>query len=116
MGSSTVHSSFIFLSQILSEKRTGTKFVSFDQIDRAPEEQRRGITINATHVQYETETRHYAHTDCPGHRDFIKNMITGGSSIFISCLEVSLELMLSMLSANSADCKLRIFFIFFTRK
>lgn len=61
----------------MSERSGGTKFVSFDQIDRAPEEKRRGITINATHVQYETETRHYAHTDCPGHSDFIKNMITG---------------------------------------
>ena len=79
----------VFHSQILSEKSDGTKFVSFDQIDRAPEEKRRGITINATHIQYETATRHYAHTDCPGHRDFIKNMITGKAnlkSVLVCCL------------------------------
>ncbi|RZF45633.1 hypothetical protein LSTR_LSTR010584 [Laodelphax striatellus] len=54
-----------------------TKFISYDQIDRATEEKARGITINATHVEYQTEKRHYAHTDCPGHADYIKNMISG---------------------------------------
>ena len=54
-----------------------SKFVDYSQIDRNPEEQRRGITINACHVEYSSQTRHYAHTDCPGHADYIKNMITG---------------------------------------
>lgn len=54
-----------------------SKFITFDQIDRAPEEKARGITINIAHVEYSTNTRHYAHTDCPGHADYIKNMISG---------------------------------------
>lgn len=61
----------------MAEKSEATKFLDFNSIDRSPEEQRRGITIYATHVSYETGKRHYAHTDCPGHLDFIKNMITG---------------------------------------
>lgn len=56
-------------------------FMKYDDIDRAPEEKKRGITINQCHVQYETDTRHYAHTDCPGHIDYIKNMITGTSQM-----------------------------------
>ncbi|MGN0964127.1 MAG: GTP-binding protein, partial [Dysosmobacter sp.] len=52
-------------------------FESYDSIDKAPEEKERGITINTAHVEYETEKRHYAHVDCPGHADYIKNMITG---------------------------------------
>jgi len=50
---------------------------SFDQIDNAPEEKERGITINTSHVEYQTENRHYAHVDCPGHADYVKNMVTG---------------------------------------
>ena len=53
------------------------KFKDYSQIDNAPEERNRGITINVAHIEYATENRHYAHTDCPGHADFIKNMITG---------------------------------------
>ena len=56
-------------------------FVSYDEIDRAPEEKERGITINTSHVEYETATRHYAHVDCPGHADYIKNMITGAAQM-----------------------------------
>lgn len=58
-----------------------TSYVSFDQIDRAPEEKARGITINACHVEYSTAARHYAHTDCPGHADYVKNMVTGTSQM-----------------------------------
>ncbi|WAR00531.1 EFTU-like protein [Mya arenaria] len=66
------------ITKVLSEGQSKkNKFVDYNSIDRSVEEQRRGITIFATHVSYETDTRHYCHTDCPGHLDFIKNMITG---------------------------------------
>ena len=57
------------------------EFSAFDQIDNAPEERERGITINTAHVEYETEGRHYAHVDCPGHADYVKNMITGAAQM-----------------------------------
>ena len=59
--------------------RQGGQAVAFDQIDKAPEEKARGITINTAHVEYQTEKRHYAHVDCPGHADYVKNMITGAA-------------------------------------
>lgn len=59
----------------------GAKFRSYDSIDNTPEEKARGITINSTHVEYETEARHYAHVDCPGHADYVKNMITGAAQM-----------------------------------
>jgi len=65
------------------------KFESYDAIDKAPEERERGITINTAHVEYETEARHYAHVDCPGHADYIKNMITGAAQMDGSILVIS---------------------------
>src|SRR4029453_13331565 len=55
--------------------------MAYDQIDKAPEEKARGITINTAHVEYETKNRHYAHVDCPGHADYVKNMITGAAQM-----------------------------------
>jgi elongation factor Tu len=67
----------------------GAKFVAFSEIDKAPEERERGITINIAHVEYETATRHYAHVDCPGHADYVKNMITGAAQMDGAILVVS---------------------------
>jgi elongation factor Tu len=68
------------ITKVLS-KKGGAKFRGYDTIDNAPEEKARGITINASHVEYETENRHYAHVDCPGHADYVKNMITGAAQM-----------------------------------
>ena len=67
----------------------GAEAMRYDQIDKAPEEKARGITINTAHVEYETETRHYAHVDCPGHADYVKNMITGAAQMDGAILVVS---------------------------
>ena len=64
------------ITKYLAEKGKA-KFHSYTEIDKAPEEKSRGITINSTTIEYETETRHYGHVDCPGHADYVKNMITG---------------------------------------
>ena len=69
--------------------RQGGQAVAFDQIDKAPEEKERGITINSAHVEYETAKRHYAHVDCPGHADYVKNMITGAAQMDGSILVVA---------------------------
>ena len=66
---------------LLLEKKGLASYVSFDEIDNAPEERERGITIATAHVEYETESRHYAHVDCPGHADYVKNMITGAAQM-----------------------------------
>jgi len=69
------------ITSVLSARNDKVKAMAFDQIDNAPEERERGVTIAITHVEYETETRHYAHVDCPGHADYIKNMITGAAQM-----------------------------------
>ena len=66
---------------MVMSKQSGGESRSFAEIDSAPEEKARGITINTSHVEYETETRHYAHVDCPGHADYVKNMITGAAQM-----------------------------------
>jgi elongation factor Tu len=76
------------ITKILEKKGTA-KFVAFDQIDKAPEEKARGITIATAHVEYATEKRHYAHVDCPGHADYVKNMITGAAQMDGAILVVS---------------------------
>ena len=77
------------ITKVLAEKGGSTTVRSFEEIDNAPEEKQRGITINTSHVEYETENRHYAHVDCPGHADYIKNMITGAAQMDGAILVVS---------------------------
>ena len=77
------------ITKVLSTKNPGTAFTPFDQIDKAPEERARGITISIAHVEYETENRHYAHVDMPGHADYVKNMITGAAQVDGAILVVS---------------------------
>ena len=69
------------ITRVLAKNNPKIKFRSFDSIDNAPEEKARGITIATAHVEYETDNRHYAHVDCPGHADYIKNMITGAAQM-----------------------------------
>jgi elongation factor Tu len=76
------------ITKVLSE-RGGATYTAYDQIDKAPEERERGITIATAHVEYETEKRHYAHVDCPGHADYVKNMITGAAQMDGAILVVS---------------------------
>jgi elongation factor Tu len=76
------------ITKILA-KAGGAKFTAYDQIDKAPEEKARGITISTAHVEYETANRHYAHVDCPGHADYVKNMITGAAQMDGAILVVS---------------------------
>src|SRR3989338_7212546 len=76
------------ITRVLSNKKFAT-YIPFDQIDKAPEEKERGITIATAHVEYQTEKRHYAHVDCPGHADYVKNMITGAAQMDGAILVVS---------------------------
>jgi elongation factor Tu len=76
------------ITKVLAEKG-GATFTAYDQIDKAPEEKARGITISTAHVEYETDARHYAHVDCPGHADYVKNMITGAAQMDGAILVVS---------------------------
>ena len=68
------------ITKVLAEAG-GAEFQAYDEIDKAPEERARGITISTAHVEYETSNRHYAHVDCPGHADYVKNMITGAAQM-----------------------------------
>ena len=77
------------ITKVLSEQNPNVHFTPFDQIDKAPEEKQRGITISIAHVEYETANRHYAHVDIPGHADYIKNMITGAAQVDGAILVVS---------------------------
>jgi elongation factor Tu len=77
------------ITKVLSEQNPNVAFTAFDQIDNAPEEKERGITIAISHIEYETENRHYAHVDMPGHADYIKNMITGAAQVDGAILVVS---------------------------
>src|SRR6266542_565367 len=69
------------ITKVLGKTNSKVQFVAFDQIDKAPEEKARGITIATAHVEYETPKRQYAHVDCPGHADYVKNMITGAAQM-----------------------------------
>ena len=77
------------ITLVLNKRYGSGEFVSYDNIDKAPEERERGITISTSHVEYETENRHYAHVDCPGHADYVKNMITGAAQMDGAILVVS---------------------------
>ncbi|MBP3555666.1 MAG: GTP-binding protein, partial [Clostridia bacterium] len=77
------------ITKTLSLGNANIESLAYDQIDNAPEERARGITINTRHVEYETATRHYAHVDCPGHADYVKNMITGAAQMDGAILVVS---------------------------
>src|SRR5690606_33058613 len=69
------------ITKTLADRVEGNSFTEFENIDKAPEERERGITINVSHIEYETDNRHYAHVDMPGHADYIKNMITGAAQV-----------------------------------
>jgi len=77
------------ITNVLHKHNPNVAFTPFDQIDKAPEERQRGITISVSHVEYETDNRHYAHVDCPGHADYVKNMITGAAQMDGAILVVS---------------------------
>ena len=77
------------ITKVLAEKHSGVAVMNYDEIDKAPEERERGITISTAHLEYQTENRHYAHVDCPGHADYVKNMITGAAQMDGAILVVS---------------------------
>ena len=93
------------ITKVLAEKGEA-KAMAYDQIDAAPEEKARGITINAAHVEYETAKRHYTHVDCPGHADYVKNMITGAAQmVFLTSLSSSTSVTKSMILNSSISLR-----------
>lgn len=90
------------ISKVLHEKGFGSEEIkSFDQIDNAPEEKERGITINTAHIEYETANRHYAHVDCPGHADYVKNMVTGAARWMVPLLWLLQRMVLCLRHVNT---------------
>ena len=89
---------------LVLSKKFGGEARAYDQIDAAPEEKARGITINTAHVEYETKNRHYAHVDCPGHADYVKNMITGAAQMDGAILVVSVRPMDRCRRRASTSC------------
>jgi elongation factor Tu len=79
------------ITKVLNKKTASVSFVDYDQIDNAPEEKERGLTIQIAHIEYETDNRHYAHIDCPGHADYIKNMVTGAAQMDGAILVVAAD-------------------------
>ena len=95
------------ITKVLAETG-GATYTAYDQIDKAPEEKARGITISTAHVEYETKARHYAHVDCPGHADYVKNMITGaaqmdGAILVVSAADGGLDHFVSNVSALGTE-------------
>ena len=89
------------ITKVLAAKG-GAEFMDYANIDKAPEERERGITINTAHVEYQTDKRHYAHVDCPGHADYVKNMITGAAQMDGAILVIA-ELMVLWLKQESTS-------------
>jgi elongation factor Tu len=79
------------ITKVLNKSSDEVAFVDYDQIDNAPEEKERGLTIQIAHIEYETANRHYAHIDCPGHADYIKNMVTGAAQMDGAVLVVAAD-------------------------
>ena len=88
-GKTTLSAAISLVCAQFSENNDDTKQKSYEDIDNAPEERARGITINASHIEYETPSRHYCHVDCPGHADYVKNMITGACQMDGGILVIS---------------------------
>ena len=82
------------ITKVLAERVPGNTVENFEDIDKAPEERERGITISTAHVEYQTEHRHYAHVDCPGHADYVKNMITGAAQMMVLSSLLLLQMVL----------------------
>lgn len=95
------------ITKVLSEQGRA-KAMAYEDIDKSPEEKARGITINATHVEYETEQRHYSHVDCPGHADYVKNMITGAAQVGNESPELSLWRIVRRVTLLLLACRSRV--------